>query len=63
MINFETMKKSYIKPCATAVSLYTGEDVMLALSLTSEKANGTSALSNEKGGWDSSDWTDVDTEE
>ena len=32
------MKKSYIKPCATAVSLYTCE--MLALSLTSEKANG-----------------------
>jgi len=61
LINFETMKKSYIKPCATAVSLYTCE--MLALSLTSEKANGNSALSNEKGGWDSSDWTDVDTEE
>ena len=55
------MKKSYIKPCATAVSLYTCE--MLALSLTSEKANGNSALSNEKGGWASSDWTDVDTEE
>ena len=55
------MKKSYIKPCATAVSLYTCE--MLALSLTEEKAAGNSALSNEKGGWDSSDWTDVDTEE
>lgn len=63
MINFETMKKSYIKPCATAVSLYAGEDVMLALSRTEEKAAGNSALSNEKGGWDSSDWTDVDTEE
>lgn len=61
MINFETMKKSYIKPCATAVSLYTCE--MLALSLTPDKADGNSALSNEKGGWDSSDWTDVDTEE
>lgn len=57
------MKKSYIKPCATAVSLYAGEDVMLALSLTPDKANGNGALSNEKGGWDSSDWTDVDTEE
>ena len=55
------MKKSYIKPCATAVSLYTCE--MLALSLTPDKADGNSALSNEKGGWDSSDWTDVDTEE
>ena len=57
------MKKSYIKPCATAVSLYAGEDVMLTLSRTEEKANGNSALSNEKGGWDSSDWTDVETEE
>lgn len=63
MINFETMKKSYIKPCATAVSLYAGEDVMLTLSRTEEKANGNSALSNEKGSWDSSDWSDVDTEE
>ena len=57
------MKKSYIKPCATAVSLYTCEMLALSLSRTEEKANGNSALSNEKGGWDSSDWTDVDTEE
>lgn len=63
MINFETMKKSYIKPCATAVSLYTCEMLALSLSRTEEKANGNSALSNEKGSWDSSDWSNVDTEE
>lgn len=61
MINFETMKKSYIKPCATAIRLFAEADMMVAVS--NRKADGNSALSNEKGGWDSSDWTDVDTEE
>ena len=55
------MKKSYIKPCATAIRLFAEADMMVAVS--NGKADGHSALSNEKGGWDSSDWTDVDTEE
>lgn len=55
------MKKTYIAPNATAVRLFAEED-LLTMSMgvsTTEKA-GTDALSNEKGSWNSSDWSSVD---
>ncbi len=56
------MKKTYITPASTVVSLFAGEDIMLALS--NVKADGTEALSGSKDGWNSTDWTsDSDDEE
>ena len=55
------MKKTYIQPSATAVALFADEDMLLALS--GDKANGSDALSNEKGGWDCNDWTSVEEED
>lgn len=55
------MKKTYIQPSATVVALFADEDMLLALSQT--KADGSEALSSEKGGWNSNDWTSVEEED
>lgn len=56
------MKKTYIQPSATAVALFFADEDML-LALSDDKANGSDALSNEKGGWDCNDWTSVEEED
>lgn len=55
------MKKIYIAPASTVVTLYADEDVMLALSGT--KADGTEALLNGKEGWNNTEWDSTDDEE
>lgn len=55
------MKKIYIAPASTVVTLFADEDVMLALSGT--KADGTEALSNGKEGWNNTEWDSTDDEE
>ena len=57
----ENMKKTYITPTSTVVNLFSGEDVMLALSQV--KADGTDALSGGKDGWNSTDWTSTTSDE
>uniref|UniRef100_UPI004026AB56 hypothetical protein n=1 Tax=Alloprevotella sp. TaxID=1872471 RepID=UPI004026AB56 len=55
------MKKTYIAPNATAVRLFAEEDLLtMSLSVSETEKNGTDALSNEKGSWNSSDWSSVD---
>lgn len=55
------MKKTYIAPNATAVRLFAEEDLLtMSLSVSETEKNGTDALSNEKDGWNSSDWSSVD---
>ena len=55
------MKKTYIAPNATAVRLFAEEDLLtMSLSVSETEKNGTDALSNEKEGWNSSDWSSVD---
>lgn len=52
------MKKTYIQPSATVVTLFADEDMLLALS--GGKADGSDALSNEKGGWNCDDWSNTE---
>lgn len=55
------MKKTYIAPNATAVRLFAEEDLLtMSIERTSTEKAGTEALSNEKDGWNSSDWSSVD---
>ncbi len=55
------MKKTYIAPNATAVRLFAEEDLLtMSMGVSTTEKNGTDALSNEKGGWNSSDWSSVD---
>lgn len=55
------MKKTYIAPNATAVRLFAEEDLLtMSMDVSTTEKNGTDALSNEKGGWNSSDWSSVD---
>ena len=58
---YTDMKKIYIPPASTVVTLFADENVMLALSGT--KADGTEALSNGKEGWNSTEWDSTDDEE
>ena len=58
---YTDMKKIYIAPASTVVTLFADEDVMLALSGT--KADGTDALSSGKEGWNSADWDTTEDEE
>ncbi len=61
MIFLTKMKKTYIAPNATAVRLFAEEDLLtMSLSVSETEKNGTDALSNEKGSWNSSDWSSVD---
>lgn len=57
------MKKKYIAPSSEAISLMTGESVLLTLSKNESEAT---QLSNGKGshsgGWNSSDWSDSSDE-
>lgn len=55
------MKKTYIAPNATAVRLFAEEDLLtMSMGVSTTEKNGTEALSNKKGGWNSSDWSSVD---
>lgn len=55
------MKKTYIAPNATAVRLFAEEDLLtMSLGVSETEKEGTEALSNEKGSWNSSDWSSVD---
>lgn len=55
------MKKTYIAPNATAVRLFTEEDLLtMSMGVSTTEKDGTEALSNEKGSWNSSDWSSVD---
>lgn len=55
------MKKTYIAPNATAVRLFAEEDLLtMSLDVSTTEKDGTEALSNEKGSWNSSDWSSVD---
>ena len=55
------MKKTYIAPNATAVRLFAEEDLLtMSMGVSTTEKNGTDALSNERGGWNSSDWSSVD---
>lgn len=55
------MKKTYIAPIATAVRLFAEEDLLtMSMGVSTTEKNGTDALSNKKGGWNSSDWSSVD---
>ena len=55
------MKKTYIAPNATAVRLFAEEDLLtMSMGVSTTEKNGTDALSNEKGDWNSSDWSSVD---
>lgn len=55
------MKKTYIAPNATAVRLFAEEDLLtMSIERTSTEKAGTEALSNEKGSWNSCDWSSVD---
>ncbi len=61
MIFLTKMKKTYIAPNATAVRLFAEEDLLtMSMGVSTTEKNGTDALSNEKGGWNSSDWSSVD---
>ena len=61
MILLTKMKKTYIAPNATAVRLFAEEDLLtMSMGVSTTEKNGTDALSNEKGGWNSSDWSSVD---
>lgn len=61
MIFLTKMKKTYIAPNATAVRLFAEEDLLtMSIERTSTEKAGTEALSNEKGGWNSCDWSSVD---
>lgn len=54
------MKKAYIIPASEVVCLHT--ENCLALSMRISETSGTEQLSNEYGGWNSSEWTE-DVEE
>lgn len=55
------MKKTYIAPNATAVRLFAEEDLLtMSMGVSTTEKIGTDALSNEKGSWNSSDWSSVD---
>lgn len=55
------MKKTYIAPNATAVRLFAEEDLLtMSMGVSTTEKNGTEALSNKKGGWNSCDWSSVD---
>lgn len=55
------MKKTYIAPNATAVRLFAEEDLLtMSMGVSTTEKNGTDALSNEKGSWNSSDWSSVE---
>lgn len=61
MIFLTKMKKTYIAPNATAVRLFAEEDLLtMSMGVSTTEENGTDALSNEKGSWNSSDWSSVD---
>lgn len=61
MIFLTKMKKTYITPNATAVRLFAEEDLLtMSMGVSTTEKNGTDALSNEKGSWNSSDWSSVD---
>ena len=49
------MKKAYIIPVSEVVCLHT--ENCLALSMKISDTEGTEQLSNEYGGWNSSEWT------
>lgn len=49
------MKKAYIIPASEVVCLHT--ENCLALSMKISDTEGTEQLSNEYGGWNSSEWT------
>lgn len=55
------MKKTYIAPNATAVRLFAEEDLLtMSMGVSTTEKDGTEALSNEKGSWNSSDWSSID---
>ncbi len=61
MIFLTKMKKTYIAPNATAVRLFAEEDLLtMSMGVSTTEKNGTDALSNEKGSWNSCDWSSVD---
>lgn len=61
MIFLTKMEKTYIAPNATAVRLFAEEDLLtMSMGVSTTEKNGTDALSNEKGSWNSSDWSSVD---
>lgn len=49
------MKKAYIIPASEVLCLHT--ENCLALSMKISETQGTEQLSNEYGGWNSSEWT------
>lgn len=49
------MKKAYIIPASEVLCLHT--ENCLALSMKISETEGTEQLSNEYGGWNSSEWT------
>ena len=58
------IKKTYTTPKAEAITFYT-ESLMTTASLiqSDETVGGASALSNERGGWSSDNWSNVDNED